>query len=339
MAADPHRTVGERGELHLPDELLFLWAVVEPAEVERAGRTPHDDLGDLIRIGGVRPHPRPRPRIEHVRQPLEALTDMHAEPRLPQHLDPVGGVGPGDVAPLPLLHTLFWHDGILPSRETEGLLPYPALSSPPMSDADRPSAPIDLSTGRLEAFSDAVIAVIITILALGLHPPVLTTKVEVLHWLPNLWIFLLSFTFIAIYWNNHHHLLRATTRINGAVMWANMGLLFCLSLIPVATEWVHLDGNDAVPAAAFGVVSLAAALAYTVLVRTIIWANGKDSLVGTAVHADLKGNISLLLYAAGIALAGVNFMISYALYAAVAIMWLVPDRRFLHEHGNEEAPA
>jgi len=208
-----------------------------------------------------------------------------------------------------------------------------------MSDADRPSAPIDLSTGRLEAFSDAVIAVIITILALGLHPPVPTTKVEVLHWLPNLWIFLLSFTFIAIYWNNHHHLLRATTRINGAVMWANMGLLFCLSLIPVATEWVHLDGNDAVPAAAFGVVSLAAALAYTVLVRTIIWANGKDSLVGTAVHADLKGNISLLLYVAGIALAGVNFMISYALYAAVAIMWLVPDRRFLHEHGNEEAPA
>jgi uncharacterized membrane protein len=122
-------------------------------------------------------------------------------------------------------------------------------------------------------------------------------------------------------------------------MWANMGLLFCLSLIPVATEWVHLDGNDAVPAAAFGVVSLAAALAYTVLVRTIIWANGKDSLVGTAVHADLKGNISLLLYAAGIALAAVNFMISYALYAAVAITWLVPDRRFLHEHGNEEAPA
>jgi len=208
-----------------------------------------------------------------------------------------------------------------------------------MSDGDQPRAPIDLSTGRLEAFSDAVIAVIITILALGLHPPVLTTKVEVLNWLPNLWIFLLSFTFIAIYWNNHHHLLRATTRINGAVMWANMGLLFCLSLIPVATEWVHLDGNDAVPAAAFGVVSLAAALAYTVLVRTIIWANGKDSLVGTAVHADLKGNISLLLYAAGIALAAVNFMISYALYAAVAIMWLVPDRRFLHEHGDEEAHA
>ena len=208
-----------------------------------------------------------------------------------------------------------------------------------MSERDRPSAPIDLSTGRLEAFSDAVIAVIITILALGLHPPVLTTKVEVLNWLPNLWIFLLSFTFIAIYWNNHHHLLRATTRINGAVMWANMGLLFCLSLIPVATEWVHLKGNDAVPAAAFGVVSLAAALAYTVLVRTIIWANGKDSFVGTAVHADLKGNISLLLYAAGIALAAVNFMISYALYAAVAIMWLVPDRRFLQGHGNEEAPA
>jgi uncharacterized membrane protein len=208
-----------------------------------------------------------------------------------------------------------------------------------MSEGDRPTAPIDLSTTRLEAFSDAVIAVIITILALGLHPPLFTTKDSVIGWLPNLWIFLLSFTFIAIYWNNHHHLLRATTRISGAVMWANMGLLFCLSLIPVATEWVHDKGSDPVPAGAFGAVSLAAALAYTVLVRTIIAANGKDSLVGTAVHADLKGNISLALYVAGIALAGVNVKISYALYAAVAIMWLVPDRRFLHEHGDDEASA
>jgi uncharacterized membrane protein len=207
-----------------------------------------------------------------------------------------------------------------------------------MSDEARPTVPIDLSTTRLEAFSDAVIAVIITILALELHPPPLTTRDSVIHWLPNLLIFLLSFTFIAIYWNNHHHLLRATTRINGGVMWANMALLFCLSLIPVATEWIHGKGDDPVPAAAFGVVSLAAALAYTVLVRTIIWANGKDSLVGTAVHADLKGNISLVLYAAGIVLARFDIRISYTLYAAVAIMWLVPDRRFLHEHGDEENP-
>lgn len=204
-----------------------------------------------------------------------------------------------------------------------------------MGEPGRSDAPIDLSPQRLEAFSDAVIAVIITILALGLHPPDLTTKASVIDWIPNLLIFLLSFTFIAIYWNNHHHLLRATTRISGGVMWANMALLFCLALIPVATEWIHLHGDDPIPAAAFGVVSLAAAVAYSVLVRTIIWANGRDSLVGLAVHADLKGNISLVMYVAGAALAAASVWISYALYAAVAIMWLVPDRRFLHEHPDD----
>jgi uncharacterized membrane protein len=207
-------------------------------------------------------------------------------------------------------------------------------------DEDRPTAPIDLSTARLEAFSDAVIAVIITILALGLHPPTLTTPHALLEWVTKyLLIFLLSFTFIAIYWNNHHHLLRATTRISGGVMWANMALLFCLALIPVATEWIQLAGDKTVPAATFGVVSLAAGLAYSVLVRTIIWANGRDSLVGLAIHADLKGNISLAMYAAGIVLAQVDVRISYALYVAVAIMWLVPDRRFLHEHpGGDRHP-
>jgi uncharacterized membrane protein len=204
-------------------------------------------------------------------------------------------------------------------------------------DEDRPTAPIDLSTARLEAFSDAVIAVIITILALGLHPPTGTTKPIVLDWAAkNLLIFLLSFTFIAIYWNNHHHLLRATTRISGGVMWANMALLFCLALIPVATEWIQKAGTETVPAATFGVVSLAAALAYTVLVRTIIWANGRDSLVGLAIHADLKGNISLAMYAAGVVLARVDVRISYVLYVAVAIMWLVPDRRFLREPPDDD---
>jgi uncharacterized membrane protein len=215
-----------------------------------------------------------------------------------------------------------------------------------MSDDRRPEPPIDLGTQRLEAFSDAVMAVIITILALGLHPPEEPSKAKIIEWIPSLLMFLLSFTFVAIYWNNHHHLLRATMRINGAVMWANMALLFCLSLIPVATEWVRISQGDVVATAAFGVVSLMAALAYTVLVRTIIRANGKDSLVGTAIHADLKGNISLLLYAIGIALSpvqvhigtpGVDVSISFALYVAVAVMWLVPDRRFLHENDEAEA--
>ncbi len=217
-----------------------------------------------------------------------------------------------------------------------------------MSEDRRSEAPIDLSTQRLEAFSDAVMAVIITILALGLHPPDEPSKVNVIEWIPSLLMFLLSFTFVAIYWNNHHHLLRATMRISGSVMWANMALLFCLSLIPVATEWVHTSHGDVVATAAFGVVSLMAALAYTVLVRTIIRANGKDSLVGTAVHADLKGNVSLLLYAVGIALSpvrvhigtpGVDVSISFLLYVAVAVMWLAPDRRFLHEHDAAEASA
>jgi len=206
-----------------------------------------------------------------------------------------------------------------------------------MRERDRSDPPIDLSTQRLEAFSDAVIAVIITILALELRPPQAPTRSSVIDWLPNLSIFLLSFIFIAIYWNNHHHLLRATTRIDGAVMWSNMGLLFCLALIPVTTEWIHEAGDEAVPAGAFGVVALAAGVAYTVLVRTIIRANGKDSLVGTAIHADLKGWISLAMYAAGVAFAAVHVGISYALYAAVAIMWLVPDRRFLHEHSERDS--
>jgi uncharacterized membrane protein len=207
-------------------------------------------------------------------------------------------------------------------------------------DEGRPTAPIDLSTARLEAFSDAVIAVLITILALGLHPPTGTTQDSLLEWARKyLLIFLLSFTFIAIYWNNHHHLLRATTRISGGVMWANMALLFCLALIPVATEWIQVAGDETVPAAAFGVVSLAAAFAYSVLVRTIIWTNGRDSLVGMAVHADLKGNISLAMYAAGVVLAQVDVRIAYALYVAVAIMWLIRDRRFLHEHpGGDPHP-
>jgi uncharacterized membrane protein len=206
-----------------------------------------------------------------------------------------------------------------------------------VSTPGRPEPPIDLSAGRLEAFSDAVMAVIITILALGLHAP------EGANWpaviddprvLPNLAIYVLSFTFIAIYWNNHHHLLRATTLISGGVMWANMVLLFCLSLIPVAAEWLSDYYHESLPAAFFGLVGLASALAYSLLVRAIIRANGRDSLVGTAIHADLKGKLSLAMYAAGIALAFLNVWFAYALYAAVAIMWLVPDRRFTHAHAD-----
>jgi uncharacterized membrane protein len=205
-----------------------------------------------------------------------------------------------------------------------------------MADPERTTARIDLSAGRLEAFSDAVIAVIITILALELRPPAGTSWPDLKAVLPTFAVYVLSFTFIAIYWNNHHHLLRATTRISGAVMWANMALLFCLSLIPFATAWIqeayHEEQDPSWPAAFFGIVALAAALTYYILVRAIIRANGPSSLVGTAVHADLKGKISLVLYVTGTGLAFVNVWIAYATYVAVAVMWLVPDRRFTHEH-------
>lgn len=195
------------------------------------------------------------------------------------------------------------------------------------------AAPVEMGSNRLEAFSDGVMAVIITILALELRPPKSPTLSALRDEAPSLFIYVLAFTFIAIYWNNHHHLLRATTRISGAVMWANMFLLFCLSLIPVTTEWLRDAPNEPLPAAAFGVVCLLAGFAFTLLVRMIIRANGRDSLVGRAIASDIKGNASLAMYAAGVGLAYVEVWIAYALYAAVAVVWMVPDRRFTRRSG------
>src|SRR6266550_6330426 len=195
-------------------------------------------------------------------------------------------------------------------------------------DERRIPEPIEDGSGRLEAFSDAVMAVIITILALELRPPGGPNPRDLYDQLPSLLIYVLSFVFIAIYWNNHHHLLRATTRISGAVMWANMLLLFCLSLVPVVTEWLHDFYRYRLPTASFGIVALAAALSYSALVRAIIRANGRDSLVGMAISSDLKGTLSLVLYAAGVGIARLSVWIAYLLYAAVAVMWLIPDRRF-----------
>ncbi|HTG47449.1 MAG TPA: TMEM175 family protein, partial [Actinomycetota bacterium] len=153
---------------------------------------------------------------------------------------------------------------------------------------------------RLEAFSDAVIAVIITILALGLRPPIDPGAHALRDAIPGLLIYVLAFVFLAIYWNNHHHLLRATRYISGEVMWANMLLLFWLSLVPVSIEWIRdtfkwgwLDQH--LPVAAFGVVAIGAALAYAWLVRAIIRANGRDSEVALAIERDFKGNVSLAI--------------------------------------------
>jgi len=182
-------------------------------------------------------------------------------------------------------------------------------------------------TGRLEAFSDGVLAVIITIMALELKVPVEGTFASLRERLPALLIYILSFTFIGIYWNNHHHLLRAARRMTGGVMWANLHLLFWLSLIPVLTEWIGEHYQDHAPAATYGIVCLGSAVAFVVLTRVIIRADGSSSLVAEAIGRDVKGRASLAIYAAATTLAFVSPWISYALFVAVAVMWFVPDRR------------
>lgn len=188
---------------------------------------------------------------------------------------------------------------------------------------------IELGSERLEAFSDAVFAVIITIMALELEAPQGHTLEAVAEdLLPGLIVYVLSFTMVGIYWNNHHHLLRAAERISGSVMWTNLFLLFWLSLIPVLTVWLREEYEYPLPAAAFGLVALAAGLAYRLLTGALIRANGRDSAVAEAVGSDAKGYASLAMYTAAVPLAWVSPWISYALYVAVALLWFVPDRRF-----------
>ena len=182
-------------------------------------------------------------------------------------------------------------------------------------------------TDRLEAFSDGVMAVIITIMAFNVKPPN-GASLSALHGVvPDLLVYVLSFAIVGTYWNNHHHLLRATERMNGAVMWANLFLLFWLSLMPIVTGWVGRYPRHGLPIAAYGLVGLGSAIAYWILVRMIIRANGRESAVARAIGSDIKGNVSLVLYAAGVGLAFAAPVASYAAYAAVAVMWLVPDRR------------
>jgi len=182
-------------------------------------------------------------------------------------------------------------------------------------------------TDRLEAFSDGVMAVIITIMAFNVKPPDGASLSAFHRLLPGLFVYVLSFAMIGIYWNNHHHLLRATGRMDGAVMWANLHLLFWLSLLPIVTAWVGHYPLHPLPAVSYGAVGLGSALAYWVLVRTIIRANGSDSAVARALGSDLKGRLSPALYAAGIGLAFATSVLSYVIYAAVAVMWFIPDRR------------
>jgi uncharacterized membrane protein len=180
---------------------------------------------------------------------------------------------------------------------------------------------------RLEAFSDGVIAILITIMVLELRIPEGADWDSVQPIVPVFLTYVLSFVFLGIYWSNHHHLLHMADRITGGIMWANLHLLFWLSLTPFATGWMGRNHFAPLPTAMYGVVLLFSALAYTILVRMIIAAQGPSSRLKAAIGSDAKGYLSLAMYAAAIPLAFVNRWIAYALYVAVVLLWLVPDRR------------
>jgi uncharacterized membrane protein len=192
-----------------------------------------------------------------------------------------------------------------------------------------------MSKGRLEAFSDGVIAVIITIMVLELKVPHAADAAALAPLAVTFLTYVLSFVFTAIYWNNHHHLLHAVHHVTGGTLWANMHLLFWLSLVPFTTGWMDENHFAPLTVAAYGVVLLAAAIAYFILTRVLLASHGRDSLLAKALGSDLKGKISVVLYAAAIALAYVHVGFSLAIYVLVSAIWLVPDRRFerlLAEH-------
>lgn len=180
---------------------------------------------------------------------------------------------------------------------------------------------------RLEAFSDGVIAILITIMVLELRIPQGAGLAALRPLLPVFLTYVLSFVMLGIYWNNHHHMLQATDEIRGGVLWANLDLLFWLSLVPFVTGWLGQNQQAPVPTAAYGFVLLMAAIAYTVLQRSIIACQGRNNRLKAAIGNDVKGKLSLVLYVAAIPLAFLNHWIADALYIAVAMIWLIPDRR------------
>jgi len=184
-----------------------------------------------------------------------------------------------------------------------------------------------MSQGRLEAFSDGVIAIIITIMVLEMKVPHGADLAALRPLIPAFLSYVLSFTFVGIYWNNHHHLLHATRHVNGRILWANLHLLFWLSLIPFVTHWMGETHFAAWPVALYGAVMLFAGFAYYLLTRALVAHHGKGSTIATAVGRDFKGKVSLVIYLVAISLAFENAWISCALYVLVAVIWLIPDRR------------
>jgi uncharacterized membrane protein len=180
---------------------------------------------------------------------------------------------------------------------------------------------------RLAAFSDGVIAIIITIMVLELKVPHGADWATLRGVAPNFVSYVLSFVYLAIYWNNHHHLLHTVTRVDGLILWANAHLLFWLSLVPAATGWMGENFLAPLPTAVYGAILLMPAIAYYLLQKAIVHQQGKHSVLASALGRDFKGKISVLLYAAAVVLAFVDAWLSIAIYALVAVMWFIPDRR------------
>ena len=191
-----------------------------------------------------------------------------------------------------------------------------------------------MSTTRLEAFSDGVIAILITIMVLELRAPHDSSLAALRPLWPVFLSYVMSFIYLGIYWNNHHHLLHASEHVNGRILWANLHLLFWLSLIPFTTAWMgenHFGGSSV---ALYGVVLLCAAISYFILVRALLALHGSESVLAAALGSDFKGKISIVLYLVAIALTFVNNWIGFAIYVLVAIMWLVPDKRIERQVGH-----
>ena len=193
-----------------------------------------------------------------------------------------------------------------------------------------------MSKGRLEAFSDGVLAIIITIMVLDLRIPRGTSNVAALQTVVSPFVaYVLSFIYVGIYWNNHHHLLQASHSVNGKILWANLHLLFWLSLIPAVTAWMGQEPFRLWPSVIYGVVLLMSGAAYSILQRSLVMHHGKDSPLRRAMGSDAKGKISIALYALAIALAFLNSTIPYLLYFGVALVWLIPDRRIERSLGKD----
>jgi uncharacterized membrane protein len=184
-----------------------------------------------------------------------------------------------------------------------------------------------MEPARLEAFTDGVVAIIITIMVLEIRVPKGTDLASLQADIPVLIAYVLSYVNVGIFWNNHHHMLHVTERVDGKVLWANLGLLFWLSLVPFVIRWIDEAGFTPLPTAAYGVVLAWAGFSYNILQRTIIAVNGRDSRLALALGDDLKGKLSLILYLSAIAVAFVRPWIAIVVYVAVSVMWLVPDTR------------